>query len=439
MSSTITMNTINDTMNNYDYEPDYESGDDECLDTSFESYDGGYLEDWEPEPYFIPLIETKRRSVRAPRPINTKSLSVQKAEDYEKEKMEKLEKDKALFLGYVSSLGNRQVQEGSIMPWGEKLSYDLVEYLKNNSSLIVSPATALPVVEKIEEVKDLSKTALCRSVIENGTLKPHCGSCKIYKDTCRYAHNLEEISFRPCGFGGRCNTVYRESATKYCNRGKKVCRFIHPSEDVGEYFKRIGVKVTLPEGYKPTIAERSSVDTARNSRSKYTTVTMSDFCNKIEREPKKAAKRASVIVKVRAAAPVKKVIKPELTKTRTVSKAPTPEAKVVEKKEKKVTRVEEKWTTIKKSKKNKTKNMKTTKKETKKETKHSLCKHLKNCRYGDKCGWAHSLDELKPCRFGNKCRNVEKKNGVYVNKKNCRKCTFKHPEETLRNICSRMK
>lgn len=424
--STISSSTMYDTIN-YDYENNvshYESESD--YESDYESFNDYY----EPEPYEIPVIEHHPRTVRAPKPINTMSLLSQKNNEQEKIALENLESEKAMFQGYVSSLGNRQIQEDAIMPWGERLSTRLVSYLKVNSSLIVSPATRVVEKEEIKEEKDLSKTSLCKSVIVNGALKPSCGVCKFYGDTCRFAHNLEQISFRPCGFGSRCNCVNRQDDTKYSNRGKRICRFIHPLESVAHYFCRIGINVVVPDDYKPVIAEK----TIQAVNKKYTTVTMSDFCSLIktdsDKEPKKNSKSVKVVVKVVAP-----------TKTKTPTPIPTPPTEHVKPVAstqvpvKAPAHASNKWTTIKKTKTKRNKKDKITEKE----TKHALCKHFQNCRYGTKCGWAHSLDELKPCRFGNECRSIEKRSGSFVNKKNCRTCKFKHPGETLKNICKRMK
>jgi len=85
--------------------------------------------------------------------------------------------------------------------------------------------------------------------------------------------------------------------------------------------------------------------------------------------------------------------------------------------------------------------------------KTKMCKSVgsgKPCRYGDKCKFAHSTEELKTkeCIFGDKCKFVIKtKNGNFVNrkefrqndgsKKKCRVCSCKHPGETDANLFAR--
>ena len=69
----------------------------------------------------------------------------------------------------------------------------------------------------------------------------------------------------------------------------------------------------------------------------------------------------------------------------------------------------------------------------KKMTKTRMCNSVGKgkCRHGDKCRFAHSLDELKisTCFFGAKCRFVHTVEGKLVNKGG-KKCDHKHPQES---------
>ncbi len=69
----------------------------------------------------------------------------------------------------------------------------------------------------------------------------------------------------------------------------------------------------------------------------------------------------------------------------------------------------------------------------KKLTKTQMCKSVgkSKCHHGDKCRFAHTLDELKisTCFFGAKCRFVHTVDGKLVDKDQ-KKCNHKHPQES---------
>jgi hypothetical protein len=56
----------------------------------------------------------------------------------------------------------------------------------------------------------------------------------------------------------------------------------------------------------------------------------------------------------------------------------------------------------------------------------------KSCPDGERCKYAHDLEQLviRDCRFNSECRNIEKKNGKYVNISD-KICRFKHENESI--------
>lgn len=63
------------------------------------------------------------------------------------------------------------------------------------------------------------------------------------------------------------------------------------------------------------------------------------------------------------------------------------------------------------------------------------------CPHGDKCRFAHSVEELQrdDCFFGDKCKMVKCVKGVWVNKPGIKKCLHLHPKETVENMKIREK
>lgn len=62
------------------------------------------------------------------------------------------------------------------------------------------------------------------------------------------------------------------------------------------------------------------------------------------------------------------------------------------------------------------------------------------CRFGDKCVFAHTVEEVQkhvePCKFGNNCRAVKRVNGKYTNF-GPRKCVRLHPKEQVKDFVAR--
>lgn len=105
--------------------------------------------------------------------------------------------------------------------------------------------------DKKSNEKNLTRTRLCRSVIE-GTRCPHGARC-------RFAHSVSEMTKPNCHFGTGCRLV-RTNGQKYVNnKGDKVCQFAHPGETDENYGERMGVKTShqnkhqcKPQTRKPT-------------------------------------------------------------------------------------------------------------------------------------------------------------------------------------------
>jgi hypothetical protein len=64
-----------------------------------------------------------------------------------------------------------------------------------------------------------------------------------------------------------------------------------------------------------------------------------------------------------------------------------------------------------------------------------------DCKYGDKCQFAHSVEQLNvvACGFGAKCRNVRKNRlSGWENTKGVKMCQFIHPGEVTSSFCQRI-
>jgi hypothetical protein len=64
-----------------------------------------------------------------------------------------------------------------------------------------------------------------------------------------------------------------------------------------------------------------------------------------------------------------------------------------------------------------------------------------DCKYGDKCQFAHSVEQLNvvACGFGGKCRNVRKNRlSAWENTNGTRMCQFIHPGEVTSSFCQRI-
>jgi hypothetical protein len=79
--------------------------------------------------------------------------------------------------------------------------------------------------------KDHNMTSLCRSVVQ-GTKCCHA--------VCRYAHDIDQIVVRKCGFEC-CRNVVMIGDGVYRNTGTVVCKYIHTDETRDSYYKRLDI------------------------------------------------------------------------------------------------------------------------------------------------------------------------------------------------------
>ena len=75
-------------------------------------------------------------------------------------------------------------------------------------------------------------------------------------------------------------------------------------------------------------------------------------------------------------------------------------------------------------------------------TKTQICRSVSQkikCPYGEKCKYAHKINELniKDCGFGNNCKLVKYINKQYINSNSMKSCCYKHPSETNENLYTR--
>jgi hypothetical protein len=106
--------------------------------------------------------------------------------------------------------------------------------------------------------------------------------------------------------------------------------------------------------------------------------------------------------------------------------------------------IDEGWTEVKKIKRNEIP-MKTIEKKIENiscNIKTQICRSVSQkikCPYGEKCKYAHKINELnvKDCGFGNNCKLVKYVNNKYVNTNTMKSCCYKHPSETNQNLYTR--
>ena len=107
--------------------------------------------------------------------------------------------------------------------------------------------------------------------------------------------------------------------------------------------------------------------------------------------------------------------------------------------------IDEGWTEVKKNKRNET--PKALEKKTDNivlscNAKTQICRSVSQkikCPYGEKCKYAHKINELniKDCGFGNNCKLVKYFNKQYVNSNTMKSCCYKHPSESNQNLYTR--
>ena len=112
--------------------------------------------------------------------------------------------------------GNKKIIKMGVKSFKDKtISSIIIEKRKKNKNRTLA-------LEKLKDVKytDVLKSNMCISVGNNK-------KCK-YGNTCRFAHNIYELTPFPCFFGKNCKVI-------------KTCRHIHPDETKIEYCKRVGI------------------------------------------------------------------------------------------------------------------------------------------------------------------------------------------------------
>jgi hypothetical protein len=93
---------------------------------------------------------------------------------------------------------------------------------------------AVPVVTRAPAPRAVymhQHTSLCRSVIQ-GVQCTHA--------VCRYAHDVEKITLRNCGFE-TCRNVTCVGDGVYRNTGRNVCNYLHQGETRDSYYKRLDI------------------------------------------------------------------------------------------------------------------------------------------------------------------------------------------------------
>jgi hypothetical protein len=106
---------------------------------------------------------------------------------------------------------------------------------------------------KTENVKTVKteKTIICKSIKE--------GKDCSYGNKCIYAHYLEDLTPKKCGFGDRCFRVKYNTKNVVRNvDNKNSCVFIHPQETVDMFAKRQGAKTELMKKPDPSIVYKNT-------------------------------------------------------------------------------------------------------------------------------------------------------------------------------------
>lgn len=227
------------------------------------------------------------------------------------------------------------------------------------------------------------KNRLCRS------LKIGAEPCT--RENCSFLHSLKELKQNPCPYK-KCRNVKIVNG-KYHNIGVG-CPFHHNNESPKDYFIRDGY-LPVPAGY---------YDAPKFEESP---------------KPKVVPNSTSVEVKLEVGSINCNAWKETNTKILCYPGQELQEIKIS-------TRIVERITESVPEVKN---------------TKTKMCVSVSSgdvCRHGEKCRYAHSIDELVvvQCQHGEKCLFVCIKNGLFYNS-NGKFCKFIHPEESRENFFSR--
>jgi len=89
----------------------------------------------------------------------------------------------------------------------------------------------VPVAPVLQPIS-LKRTQMCKSVLS----RRKCN----YKD-CNYAHTLKELVVNSCRFKDRCNFVIKNNRLYKNKDVKRLCNYIHPQEEMNDYYMRVGL------------------------------------------------------------------------------------------------------------------------------------------------------------------------------------------------------
>ena len=64
---------------------------------------------------------------------------------------------------------------------------------------------------------------------------------KCPKSDCEYAHSLKQLVVNDCRYKDRCDYIIKNKKTYTNNKDKRPCSYIHPEEDIKDYYFRVGL------------------------------------------------------------------------------------------------------------------------------------------------------------------------------------------------------
>ena len=155
------------------------------------------------------------------------------------------------------------------------------------------------------------KTQICRSILTGG-------KCT-YGDVCCYAHNKEELVTRPCTFGDTCMHIqFDEDADKYINNNTgKICAFVHPGEDMDNFFNRVKGNKDIPLKKENTRPRLIKSMTPVSSVASMTSMISTNTFAVLEDDEENVSKKVKIPVIPRVLTPVPQIVgmAPIITKT----------------------------------------------------------------------------------------------------------------------------
>jgi hypothetical protein len=225
------------------------------------------------------------------------------------------------------------------------------------------------------------KNRLCRSL--------KLGSAECTNVNCPFLHSLKELKFNPCPYK-KCGRVKLLENGKYKNIGVG-CPFHHLNESPKDFFIRDGY-LPVPEGhYDCPVLACPAITLAKASMAEAKVDVISCI----------AWKEANLKV---LSYPEQKL--EEVVVVKKVTREPVPEVVAP-----------------------------------KSSTKTRMCDSVSSghpCRHGEKCRFAHTINELviSSCQHGEKCLFVCNRKGIFYNS-NGKFCKFIHPCESRENYFAR--